>query len=266
LRRSSSSPRACSATAVKSVAFQPVARFSSSPRQFNSSGNNLNSFIKSNSFQFGGLFSALPGTSLALTSQTFLVSPIGGIAAAQRDYAIRRRRNRRRIKKPFDPSKSKEVTWREYTDRLQTLPYQAIGGERYGIPKCRGCDKRLHKDEMRIQCIGIFLPQPWQRTYQAIKGLSTRPQKPGFPTKYTFCANVACIEKAIADKDNKPDYRISYPIFDGRVGMTGDLKDRAGSAPPGVSWIDMPGSQSDLSVGSSSSMSSGTSVQQEARL
>jgi len=246
-------------------------------RSFSNSSSSLNSFgIKQNvsglqqlvskSFSLNSIALSLPSIAPILSTKftgiTSFSLPFGPLfgASQQRDYAIRRRRLRRKVKKPFDPSKSKEVTWKEYTDRLQTVPYVAMGGERYGIPKCRGCDKRLHKDELRIQCVGIFLPQPWQRTYQAIKGLSSKPQKPGFPTKYTFCSNVACIEKAIADKDNKPDYRISYPIFDGRVGITEELKEKAGPPPPGISWLDVASGQS-----SSSSMSSST-TQQEARM
>jgi len=235
----------------------------------------MNNNLINSTFHFGTLVAALPQVVKPLSvfavqsmtkTSTFPIQPLVGSNIQTRDYAIRRRRLRRKIKKPFDPSKSKEVTWREYTDRLQTIPYQALGGERYGIPKCRGCDKRLHKDELRIQCVGIFLPQPWQRTYQAIKGLSSKPQKPGFPTKYTFCANVACIEKAIADKDNKPDHRISYPIFDGRVGITEDLKEKAGTPPPGISWVDMAGSSTDTTSTSSSMGATTGNMQQEARM
>jgi len=122
---------------------------------------------------------------------------------------------------------SGEVTWQEYNNRLN-LPFRALYGETKGVPKCHGCHRKLEdKNELRIQVVGIFLP------HSTGKGTGK-----GHPNKYTFCADARCVERAISDKDNKPDYRISYPEFDGRIGIPVGIKDKVGAPPPGIEWVE----------------------------
>jgi len=109
-----------------------------------------------------------------------------------------------------------------FNKRMQ-IPYQVAFGKRAGAVKCRGCKRSIvDKEELRIRVDGMFTP----------------PNSGPYPGKNSFCLNAGCVQAAIR-KDSK-DHTVYYPAWDGKLGVTAELKEMLGGELPvldGIEWV-----------------------------
>jgi len=108
---------------------------------------------------------------------------------------------------------------REHRKEGTSIYSLCLGRSSARLPKCRGCQRSLPKEEIRINVKGTF-----------------RPPKCGpMPVEYYFCINKECLDKGyVEDSTNS---QISYFPFAGVVRVPLDFKSTAEKQVEGITWV-----------------------------
>jgi len=132
------------------------------------------------------------------------------------------------------------VTWTEYQPKPgEYIPWRSVYGRHTGTTECRGCEKRLSVDSLRIQAVGIYIPAfiVNKKTGEKIPNkLSQR----GQPNHYSWCLNPECVIKSVSDKPPPGEPRIAWPKWEGKVAIHPELK-KFQVEVTGIVWIDVAG-------------------------